>query len=170
VIVGGNITVGVGCVIEENVSIGDNCFIGHYAIIRPGTIIGDNVDIRAYVFIANNVTIGSDVTIYQYANIGAGTILEDNIYFGSKSICTNTNINKKYHPKGNDYISEPPLIQSGAVIATACVLKPGVVVGRNSVLGMGSLLTKNIPDNEVWYGSPAKYVRELPKELMVVDI
>lgn len=168
IIMGENCTVGVGCVVEDNVVIGDNCFIGHYAIIRPNTTIGDNVDIRAYAFIANNVTIGSNVTIYQYANICAGAILEDKIYFGSKSICTNANIIKRYHPDDNDYIAEPPLIKSGAIISTSCMLKPGITMGINSILGMGSLLTKSMPDNELWYGSPAKYMGRVPEGLKVV--
>jgi carbonic anhydrase/acetyltransferase-like protein (isoleucine patch superfamily) len=48
------------------------------------------------------------------------------------------------------------------------MIKPGVVVGRNSVLGLGSVLTKDIPDNEIWFGNPARKVKEVPEEERVI--
>ena len=66
-----------------------------------------------------------------------------------------------HHPDGNYWENKPPVIESGAIIATACQLAPGVHVGKNAVLDMGSLLTKDIPDNQMWRGRPAKYLRDV---------
>lgn len=166
--IGKNIKVGIGAVIEDDVVIGDNCFIGHYAIIRPNTRIGNNVDIRAHAWIANDVVIGNEVTIYQYANVCGWARLEDKIYFGCKSICTNAPNPMVYNPDGNNWDKKPPIIRSGVVIATGCILGPGVEIGVNSILGMGSILTRSIPPNQVWFGTPAKYVKEVPEHLKVI--
>jgi acetyltransferase-like isoleucine patch superfamily enzyme len=164
----GKAILGIGCVIEENVTIGNNCFIGHYAHVWPNVVIGERTELRSYVHIEYDVRIGSDVRVYQYGSITAGAILENKIWYGPHVISTNADDIMVHHPNGNNWIPNPPYIKSGAIIATRAVLAPGVVIGVNSIVGMASLVRHDIPDNQVWYGHPAKYIRDVPSELRVI--
>ena len=51
------------------------------------------------------------------------------------------------------------LIKKGATIGSASIILPGLTIGENAMIGAGSLVTKDIPDNELWVGRPAKFVR-----------
>jgi acetyltransferase-like isoleucine patch superfamily enzyme len=72
-----------------------------------------------------------------------------------------------YHREAEaDY--DPPTIKRGAVLGTACVVKPGVVIGENSVIGQLSNVIRNVPDNEVWVGNPAKRIKPVePKDRVI---
>ena len=55
----------------------------------------------------------------------------------------------------------PILIKEGAFIGAHAIILKGVTIGRHSVIGAGAVVTKNVPDNEVWAGNPAKFVKKL---------
>lgn len=157
----GPIKVGIGVVIEENVIFGGNNFIGHRATIRPGCSFGEGAEVRVNAWVANNCWIGKHTVIYNYANVAMGTWIGEYVYFGVKSVTTNAN-DIVLH-RGREFIPNPPRIHPGARIATGCIICPGVRVGVNSLVGAGSLVNKDIPDGEVWFGHPAYhcgYVKE----------
>jgi len=165
VVIGSGTVLGIGVVIEEGVEIGENCFIGHYCIIRPNSKLGYKSEMRPWSWLAQDVTVGNETVIYQYANICAGAVLKDKIYFGCKSICTNAKDIKVHHPDGNEWKNMPPVIESGVIISTDCQIAPGIHIGQNSIIDMGSLVTKDIPDNQVWRGRPARYLKDVdPKD------
>jgi UDP-2-acetamido-3-amino-2,3-dideoxy-glucuronate N-acetyltransferase len=168
VVFGKNVKIGIGCVIEEDVVIGDDCLICHYVHVWPGVYIGDRVELRSFAHIEYGVNIGDDVRVYQYGSITAGATLENKIWYGPQVISTNAHNIMVHHPDGNNWKPEPPYIKSGAIIATKSVLGPGVTIGLNSIVGMASLVRKDIPDNEIWYGHPAKYIRPVPEYLRVI--
>lgn len=51
-------------------------------------------------------------------------------------------------------------ISDGAFIGAASIICNTVVIGKNSIVGAGSVVTRNIPDNEIWAGSPAKFIKK----------
>lgn len=161
--IGEDVVLGFGVVIEENVLVGNNVLIESYSIIRPGVIIGDNTEIRPFCFIAEGARIGRKVKIFQYVNICKDAIIEDCVYIGPKTILTNTRKIahlRKYRPE-----IDPPKICYGARIGTNVTILPGITIGRNALVGAGSVVTKDIPDLAVAIGSPARIVGEvLPGE------
>ena len=61
-----------------------------------------------------------------------------------------------------DYeFSKPVIIGDNLWIAMNVCILPGVVIGYNSIIGAGSVVTKNISPNEIWVGNPAKYIKTL---------
>jgi len=158
---GKNVRIGEGVVIEEGCEIGDNCFIGHYSILRPGVKMGNDSEIRSFCFIAGDVRIGSNVKIFQYADVGKGSLIEDRVYIGSYVILTNTN--KISH--GRNYMPEitPVHVCYGARIATKVTVSPGVKIGRETMVGIGSLVTKDCEPFWVYYGNPAMKIRPVPE-------
>jgi acetyltransferase-like isoleucine patch superfamily enzyme len=53
------------------------------------------------------------------------------------------------------------VIKKGASIGAASVILGGVIIGENAMIGAGSVVTKDVPDNELWYGNPAKFIRKV---------
>lgn len=56
---------------------------------------------------------------------------------------------------------KPVTIKNGAWIASGVIILPGVTIGENAVVGAGSVVTHDIPDNEMWFGNPARFHKKL---------
>ena len=96
-----------------------------------------------------NVRIGRNCRIMQHVTICKDTVIGDNVFIGPNT----TFLNDKYPPTS---ISQPPVVESHAVIGGGCVLCPGVNIGFRSVVGAASNVTNDVPDEEVWVGNPAR--------------
>jgi len=152
--IGKNVNIHKFAYVEDNVEIGDNTKIGPFCIVRSGAKIGKNCSFTAYCEIRENVVIG------------------DNTSFGSRcTISANANIGKDCVIKYGFVLTDTPNLEEnstklvkgvgdGVLIGANVTLMPGKSIGNNSIIGACSQVRKNIPDNEVWYGSPAKKLRD----------
>lgn len=149
-------------IIEEGVSIGEGCYIGHFAVIRPRVIVGDRSHVRAHCFIAEGAYIGKDTQIMQFSNICRGCLVEDKVFVGMG--CMTTNTRRIAYQRGYEDIAEPPLIRYGARIGARVTILPGVIIGENAVVGAGSVVTKNVPPGRIYVGVPARDIGPVPEE------
>jgi len=129
--------------IREDCTIGENCNIGSHCYIDAGVTVG------------NNCKIQSGCQIYKPAKIGNA------VFIGPKVILTNDKYPKATDEQGNklsdsDWKCEPVTIKDGASIGAGSILIAGVTIGKNALVGAGSVVTKDVPDNSVYYGVPAK--------------
>lgn len=118
--------------------------------IEKGTTIEDGTRIGQNSYIGMNVKIGRDCRIMQHVTICKDAVIGDDVFIGPNT----TLLNDKYPPTR---ISQPPVIESHAIIGGGCTITPGVIIGIRSVVGAGSNVTKDIPDEEVWCGNPARF-------------
>ena len=123
-------------------TIGDGCNIGSFVEIQRGAVIGDNVTVSSHSFICSLVTVEDDVFI------GHGVVTVNDLFPPSKK------------RTGSDEAWKKTLIKKGAVIGSNVTLLP-VVIGRNAVVGAGSVVTKDVPDDCVVVGNPARIIRRL---------
>lgn len=136
--------------IDENTYIPIDCKIGPFTIIGKNVRIGNNVTIKDHCRIDNNVTIGDNVTIRGSSVICEDMVIEGNNDLGHGLFCTNHPYLTEYSdPQSN--IKIPPLIRSGACIGARVTLMPGVIIGHDALIGAHCVVTKNIPDGEMWY-------------------
>lgn len=121
------------------------------------------VEPKAFLKIGNNVGISS-ATLWCATAI----TLEDNVKIGAMSIITDTDahsldpvLRADYRTDALNAKKKPVLIKENAFVGACCFIGKGVTIGRNSIVGAGAVVTRDIPDNEIWAGNPAQFVRRL---------
>ena len=142
----------------QSITIGQETKVWQFVVILPHAVIGENCNICAHTFIENDVIIGDEVTIKNGVYLWDGIRVEDRVFIGPNVTFTND----KY-PRSKSYPNQfqNTLIKKGASIGAGSIILGGVEIGQNAMIGAGSLVTQNIPSNELWYGSPAKFVRKI---------
>lgn len=138
--------------------IGDNTKIWQFCVILPDAVIGQNCNICSHCLIENDVKIGDNVTIKCGVQIWDGIELEDNVMIGSNVSFTNDKYPRS-HNKGWKLLRTK--VCCGASIGAGSVILPGLTIGENSMIGAGSVVTKDVPAGELWIGNPARYYRKI---------
>ncbi|MFH1789415.1 MAG: DapH/DapD/GlmU-related protein [Candidatus Altiarchaeota archaeon] len=156
-VIGDNAVIRSHTVIYAGNKIGDNFQTGHHTLIRENNVIGDDVSIGSSSDVAFNVKIGDKVRIHSNVFIPEYSVLEDACWIGPNTVLTNA-----LHPQCPDVKDclKGPTIKSGAKIGANSTILPCVVVGRNCLVGAGSVVTKDVPDGAVVVGNPAKIVKK----------
>ena len=121
------------------------------AYVYPTAKIGDNVSIGRNTEIGNNVVIGNNVRIGNGCFIPEGVIIQDHCFIGPHVCFTND----RYPPSPRSEW-QSTLVHKGARIGAGVKIICGVVIGKNALIGAGSVVTKNINQNNTVFGVPAK--------------
>jgi len=148
-------------IIEDDVLIGQNTKIWHFAHIRRGTKIGQNCIIGKAVFLDFDCQIGNNVKIQNHAILYHRALIADGVFIGPNVCFTNDKRPRAINPDGtlksaDDWGVSTIEIGQGASIGGHCVLVPGVKIGAWSMAGAGSVVTKEVPPFALVYGNPAK--------------
>lgn len=149
------------------ISIGDDCVINSSERSNPTSGAKHTHLVaaqRAHISIGNKVGISqSSITAYDSITI------EDNVMIGSGVKIWDTDFHEidyddRMRKKGN-VKTAPVVIKEGAFIGACSIILKGVTVGRHSVIGAGSVVTKSVPDGEVWAGNPAKFIKHVELDM-----
>ncbi len=135
--------------------IGQNVKIWHFAYVGENTSIGNNVMIGSLTHIDYGVKIGNNCRIEGSVYIPPLTEIGNDVFIGPGVTFTNDP-----YPMSKKMIGV--IVEDGVIIGGRSVFKPGVRIGKNRVIAMASVVTKDIPPNVVVMGHPAvvKYSRE----------
>jgi acetyltransferase-like isoleucine patch superfamily enzyme len=133
--------------------VGEGTRIWAWVNVLPGATIGRDCNICDRCFIENDVVIGDRVTVKCGVSLYDGLALEDDVFVGPGVIFSNDP-----RPRSGRRRDAYPrtLVRTGASLGAAAVLLPGITVGRWAMVGAGSLLTRDVPDFALSYGSPAR--------------
>ena len=148
-----DVTIGRGTAIWDNVHvrhsarIGEECIIGEKTYVAYGVRIGDRVKINASVYICNGVTIERGVMI------AAGTVFTNDRFPRATTSDLHTLL-----PSEPDEHTLPTLVREGATIGANATVGCGLTIGRFAMVGMGSVVTHDIPDFILAAGNPARAV------------
>lgn len=142
---------GVTNYVARTAKIGKNVKIWHFAYVGSEAEIGDNVMIGSLTHVDYKVKIGSNTRIEGSVYIPPLTVIGSNVFIGPAAAFTN-----------DPYPMSPKMVgvvvEDGAIIGGRAVFKPGVRVGKNSVVAMASVVTKDVAPDTVVMGHPAKPV------------
>jgi len=142
-------------IIDRNVKIGKNTKIWHWTHIESGVEIKNNCIIGEKCYIGKEVKIGNNVKIQNNVNIFTGVIIEDNVFIGPGVTFTNVKKPRSEYPiKKSDFVKTR--IKKGASIGAGAIIICGIEVGDYSFIGAGSVVTKNVCNNKLVIGNPAR--------------
>jgi len=141
--------------ISDKAKIGQNVKMWHFSYVGDNTEIGDNVSIGSLAHIDYDVKIGENTRIEGQAYIPPLSRIGKNVFIGPAAVLTNDP-----YPMCDKMIGVT--IEDGAIIGARAVIKAGITVGKNSVVAMGAIVTRDVPESSVVMGSPAsiRYTRE----------
>ncbi len=154
--------IGKHTVIEDGVKIGNDIYIGNNVTIRRGCVIQDGVVIGHNTVLEENVFVGQDTRIQALVYLAKNTHVGIKVFIGPQ-VCTTNDKRILSHGRGK-FIPDAPVIEDFARIGAAALLLPGVVIGKNALVGAGARVTKDIKAQEVWYGGEAGYQGDVPDE------
>ncbi|MEO5990240.1 MAG: acyltransferase [Ferruginibacter sp.] len=141
----------------QSTNLGQNTNIWQFVVVLPNAEIGNNCNICSHCFIENDVKIGDNVTVKCGVFLWDGIEIEDNVFIGPNVTFTND----KYPKSKCEFEIQRILIEKNVSIGAGAIILGGITIGANSMIGAGSIVTKNIPNNELWYGNPAKFIRKV---------
>ncbi len=150
-------------VIEHNVTIGKNCYIGHFVQIRPGVILGDDCKVKVHCFLAENGRFGKNVNIGEQSATTKYMIVEDDVFLGPGLMATNEKEMSHGGVHGTPLFA-PSYIEKGVRVAASVSIAPGVRIMRNAMVKMKSLVIHDVLQNEIVQGVPAKRVGYVPSK------
>ncbi len=128
-------------------TVGCDCIIGEKTYLAPGVVVGDLVKLNAMVYLPTGVVLDRGVMV------GAGTVFTNDRY-----------------PRATDpdlvalQTSEPgadtlnTFVGAGATIGAGCTIGCGLAIGRFAMVGMGSVVTRDVPDHHLVVGNPARSI------------
>jgi len=140
----------------QSTHIGDGTSIWQNSVVLPRAVIGENCNVNAHCFIENDVVIGDNVTIKCGVYLWDGITVGDDVFIGPNVTFTN---DKYPHSKQYPDEFQKTIIEKGVSIGAGSVILGGITIGRNSMIGAGSVVTKSIPPNQLWFGNPARFIR-----------
>jgi len=147
--------------------IGENTHVWQFSIVLQGASIGDNCNINCHVFVEDEVVIKNNVTVKSGVQLWNGVVLEDDVFIGPNVTFTNDLIPRsKMYPE--TYLKTK--VDVGASIGANATIIAGKTIGRYSLIGAGSVVTKDIPPYTVWYGNPAKHMGYVTKDGQQVNL
>ncbi len=135
--------------------IGNDFSTGHHVLIRENNKIGNNVSVGSYSHVAFDCTLEDDVRIHTAAYIFEKSILRRGCWIGPGVMLANAKYPRSKRAK--EFIFGPEIGEK-AKLGMSCVISPGVKIGKNALIGLGAIVTKDVPDESVAIGFPAKVV------------
>lgn len=155
-----SVAIGGSCTLGNNFSMNNGAKGNPIGCFERCTLFVDN---GAKLIIGNNVGMSqtaivchSKITIGNHVKIGGGVCIYDTDFH---SLDYKARINQM-----TDFANKavnPVEIKDNVFIGARSLILKGVIIGKNSIVGAGSVVTKSIPDNQIWAGNPAKFIREI---------
>ena len=144
--------------VEANLGLGAKVWA--YTTICKDVTTGEDVVIGGRCYIGRGTKIGRDTHIQDGCHITDRMIIGERVFFGPCVISMND-----LHPRVNnsEYEALPPTVEDDAMIGSGAILMPGVKIGKRAQVAAGAVVHKDVPDDHIAIGNPAK-IRKINTE------
>jgi len=139
-------------VVEDGAQLGDGTKIWHFAHVRTGAQLGENVIVGKSSFIDIDVSIGNNVKIQNLVSVYHGVTIGDNVFVGPHVVFTND-----LYPRAlGDWQITETMVEDGVSIGANATIVCGNNLGKNCLIGSGSVVTKPVPPHALIVGNPGR--------------
>ena len=140
--------------VDEGCEIGQGTKIWHFSHIMKGCKIGEKCNIGQNVVISPDVVLGNGVKIQNNVSVYTGVVCEDGVFLGPSCVFTNVINPRSFIERKDEY--RKTTVKKGASIGANATIVCGHDIGRYAFIGAGSVVTKDVPDYAMVYGTPAR--------------
>ena len=149
----------------NNVKVGENVRFFNF-VNAYGCSVDDNSKVGAFVEIQKGATIGKNCKISSHSFICEGVHIADNVFIGHGVMFTNDMFPRATNPDGSQQTEEDwnlleTFVLEGASLGSNATILCGITIGKNALVGAGAVVVKDVPDNAVVAGNPAKVIKYL---------
>lgn len=149
--------------VSSTASVGDGAQIWNEAQVRDGARIGAQCVVGKGVYVDLDVVVGDRVKLENRVSLFKGARISDGVFIGPHTCLLNDKRPRAITPDGalkgpDDWVVSGVTVAEGASIGGGCTVLPGVNVGRFSMIGAGSVVTRDVPDHGLVLGNPARLV------------
>ncbi|MCX7013911.1 MAG: acyltransferase [Candidatus Sumerlaeota bacterium] len=137
----------------ETQDIGENTRIWAFAHVLRGCVIGSECNIGDHAFLEGGVRLGNRVTVKNGVALWEGVTCEDDVFLGPNVALTNDLYPRS---RATEWECTPTLLRKGCSIGANATILAGVTIGRYALVGLGAVVTRDVPDYGLAYGSPAR--------------
>lgn len=141
-------------VVDEPAEIGEGTKIWHFTHIMLGVKMGGHCIIGQNVFIGSGVILGNNIKVQNNVSIYDGVILEDDVFCGPSMVFTNVFNPRSFISRKKEF--RKTLVKRGATLGANVTIVCGNTVGQYTLIGAGSVVTKDVPDYALVYGNPGR--------------
>lgn len=143
-------------IVDEGAQIGEGTKIWHFSHIMSSAKIGKNVTIGQNCFVGENVEIADNVKIQNNVSLYDGIVIEEDVFIGPSAVFTNVKKPRSKFPTNKNY--DKTLVKKGVTIGANSTVVCGVTLNEYCFLGSGTVVTKDIPNNALVVGNPARII------------
>jgi acetyltransferase-like isoleucine patch superfamily enzyme len=152
-------------IVEDGVTLGDGTCVWDSVHVRRGAVLGEKCIIGEKTYIAYDVHIGNRVKINAFVYICFGVTIEDGVMVSAGTIFTNDAYPRATTPDLRELRSSDPdeetrrtLVAEGATVGAGCTIGSSLRIGRFAMVGMGSVVTRDVADFHLVVGNPARSI------------
>ena len=147
----------------NNVKVGKDVRIFNF-VNAYGCSIDDGSKVGAFVEIQKGATIGQNCKISSHSFICEGVHIADNVFIGHNVTFINDKFPRAVNEDGSmqteaDWRCEETHIEEGASIGSSATILCGITVGKKAIVGAGSVVTKDVAENTIVAGNPARFIK-----------
>ncbi len=143
-------------IIDESAIIGDDTKIWHFSHIMSNSIIGKNCNIGQNVVVSPGVVLGNNVKVQNNVSIYTGVLCEDDVFLGPSIVFTNVINPRSAVIRRNEFMKT--LVCKGASIGANATIICGNKIGKYSLIGAGTVVTKDVLDYALVVGNPSRQI------------
>jgi acetyltransferase-like isoleucine patch superfamily enzyme len=158
------------CCIAPDVKLGANVRLSKF-INLYGCEVGDGTKIGAFVEIQKNAKVGRNCKVSSHSFVCEGVTIEDEVFIGHDVTFINDPYPRATRASGQlqteaDWKVEKTLVRKGASVGSGATILCGVTIGERAIVGAGAVVTKDVPDDAIVAGIPARLLRAMAPEIV----